>query len=117
MPEGSGTANVVTILNLKGGVGKTHTAWLLASVCQERGKRVHLVDSDTQGNLSSSFIFEPDGKLGVDFFFHPGADEDPDPYISPGLPFFLDLHVDPKNGILPYQPHRRRPLPRPLRPL
>jgi chromosome partitioning protein len=62
------SAPVLTILNLKGGVGKTHTAWLLASVCQERGKRVLLVDLDAQANLTSSFI-EPDDRPGVEAIF------------------------------------------------
>lgn len=30
-------AEMITILNLKGGVGKTHAFWLLAGVCEERG--------------------------------------------------------------------------------
>jgi MinD-like ATPase involved in chromosome partitioning or flagellar assembly len=49
-----GVNHVITVLNLKGGVGKTHTAWLLAAVCQERGKRILLIDTDTQGNLRGS---------------------------------------------------------------
>lgn len=68
-------APVVTVLNLKGGVGKTHTAWLLASVCQERGKRVLLIDTDTQGNLSSSFLDERAGP-GVEILFQPGHEPD-----------------------------------------
>ena len=32
-------AKAVTVINLKGGVGKTHTAWLLAGVCQERDRK------------------------------------------------------------------------------
>jgi len=54
--EQSGPGQVITVLNLKGGVGKTHTTWLLASVSQERGKRVLLIDTDAQGNLSNSFV-------------------------------------------------------------
>jgi hypothetical protein len=53
-------ARVITVLNLKGGVGKTHACWLLASVAQARGQRVLLADLDTQGNLSMSFV-GPDG--------------------------------------------------------
>ena len=48
-----GLGPVVTVLNLKGGVGKTHTVWLLASVSQERSLRILAVDLDTDGNLSS----------------------------------------------------------------
>lgn len=51
---------VITVLNLKGGVGKTHAVWLLASVCEELGIRILLVDTDPQGNLSNSFVKERD---------------------------------------------------------
>ena len=56
--------SVLTVLNLKGGVGKTHTVWLLASVCQERELRVLTVDLDTQGNLSNSFLPDRASQLG-----------------------------------------------------
>ena len=41
-------ATAITVINLKGGVGKTHTVWLLAGVCQERGKKLLVIDTDTQ---------------------------------------------------------------------
>jgi septum formation inhibitor-activating ATPase MinD len=49
MAASSHTARVVTVLNLKGGVGKTHTTWVLASICQERGKRQNQQDAGTKG--------------------------------------------------------------------
>jgi len=67
-------ANVITVLNLKGGVGKTHTVWMLASVCQERGKRALLIDTDTQGNLSTSFLGDDSPVPGIERLLHPGAD-------------------------------------------
>jgi chromosome partitioning protein len=67
---------VLTVLNLKGGVGKTHAAWLLASVCQERSLRFLAVDLDTQGNLSGSFLRGRDGRPGVEALFDPAADVD-----------------------------------------
>src|SRR5947207_12928010 len=69
-------SKVITILNLKGGVGKTHTAWLLASVCQERSLRLLAVDLDTQGNLTGSFPGEQCHAPGVEGFFHPAAEHD-----------------------------------------
>jgi len=69
------SSQVISVLNLKGGVGKTHTAWLLASVCQERGLRLLAIDLDTQGNLSSSFLPAPDGQPGVEVLFDPAAEQ------------------------------------------
>jgi len=65
---------VITVLNLKGGVGKTHTAWLLAGVCQERGKKLLAIDTDTQGNLTRSLL--PEGFTGpaIEALFDPAAD-------------------------------------------
>jgi chromosome partitioning protein len=67
-------ASVITVLNLKGGVGKTHAVWLLASVCQERSLRLLAFDTDTQANFSTSFLPDPRAGKGVDLLFHPGAE-------------------------------------------
>ncbi len=69
------SATVTTILNLKGGVGKTHTSWLIASVAQERGLRTLLIDTDTQGNLTSSFLAES-AAPGVERLFNPAEEPD-----------------------------------------
>jgi chromosome partitioning protein len=72
----SSKAHVLTVLNLKGGVGKTHATWLLAGVCQDRGKRVLLVDTDTQGNLTTSFLEDQSPAPGIERLLHPGSDGD-----------------------------------------
>ncbi len=69
-------ANVVTVLNLKGGVGKTHASWLLASVGLERQQRVLLIDTDTQGNLSNSFLPNTPHRPGVEQLLDPSVDAD-----------------------------------------
>lgn len=69
-------ATAITVLNLKGGVGKTHTTWLLASVCQERGQRLLAFDTDTQANLTSSFLTEADSQPRIEALFHPAAEHD-----------------------------------------
>lgn len=43
---------VISIINLKGGVGKTFTASNMAHILNNQGKSVLLVDNDKQGNLS-----------------------------------------------------------------
>lgn len=70
------SANVVTVLNLKGGVGKTHTSWLLAAVCLERQQRALLIDTDTQGNLSNSFLPDTPHRPGVEQLLDPSVDAD-----------------------------------------
>jgi len=63
------------VLNLKGGVGKTHTTWLLAAVCEERSARCLCVDLDTQANLTRNLLANPPTAPGVERLFHPGSDE------------------------------------------
>jgi chromosome partitioning protein len=75
-----GTA--ITVINLKGGVGKTHTVWLLAGVCEEQGKRVLVIDTDTQANITKSLLTSGENPLpGVEALFDPRDDADPQALI------------------------------------
>lgn len=47
--------NIISIANLKGGVGKTTITQNLAGVLQEEGHRVLLIDMDHQANLTAVF--------------------------------------------------------------
>jgi chromosome partitioning protein len=76
-------AKVITVINLKGGVGKTHTAWLLTGVCAERGTKLLAIDCDTQANLSRSLLDDRDSEPGLEVLFHPAADTDPTKLIRP----------------------------------
>ncbi len=70
-------STAITVINLKGGVGKTHTAWLIAGVCQERGHRLLVVDTDTQGNITRSLLPDFPGHGGIETLFDPRAEADP----------------------------------------
>lgn len=70
-------AEVITSLNLKGGVGKTHLCWLIASVCQERGRRCLIVDLDQQANITQSFLPDHTEPTGVERLFDPADDAEP----------------------------------------
>lgn len=59
-------SRVISIINLKGGVGKTFTAANMAHILNNQGKSVLLVDNDKQGNLSKLFgVYQEDVESGT----------------------------------------------------
>ena len=52
-------SRVISITNCKGGVGKTTTALNLGAALSDSGKRVLLIDSDPQGNLTAAMGYTP----------------------------------------------------------
>ncbi len=63
---------VISIVNLKGGVGKTATAINMASsLATEHGKRVLLIDADPQANATRFFGGENAPAKLYDVFTHP----------------------------------------------
>ena len=84
-------AKAITIINLKGGVGKTHTTWLLAGVCEELGHRCLAVDLDQQGNLTRNLLATESFERGSEVLFRPGADIEPQHVIQSSKFSHVDL--------------------------
>ncbi|MFM9963056.1 MAG: AAA family ATPase [Planctomycetaceae bacterium] len=60
MPDSTARrATIITSLNLKSGVGKTHACLLIAGVCQERNRKRLVLDLDKQGNISIKASTKP----------------------------------------------------------
>lgn len=53
---GNSKGPVVSVINLKGGVGKSTIAVLLSRFAAEQGRKVLAVDLDPQANLSQAFM-------------------------------------------------------------
>ena len=77
----------LSISNIKGGVAKTSTAATLAAGLHKRGKRVLMIDSDPQTNLSMCFTEEPeDGDPSLYSIYSKGAKiDDIKIEVKPGL--------------------------------
>ena len=52
-------ADIISVVNQKGGVGKTATSRFVADICASMGKKVLLIDFDPQASLTKSFDLEP----------------------------------------------------------
>lgn len=57
---GRGVQRRLCVVNQKGGVGKTTSAFTLAAALADLGRRVLAIDLDAQANLTTSFGFDPD---------------------------------------------------------
>lgn len=66
---------IITIMNLKGGVGKTTTAASIAYILgEEMGERILIADADQQGNISALYgRYDPEGLGMPELLETPGA--------------------------------------------
>src|SRR5512143_2920572 len=67
-------AQFVTLVNQKGGVGKTTTAVSLAAALGRRGQRVLLIDLDPQANATSALGIDGSDRDGI---YHALLDDTP----------------------------------------
>ena len=52
-------AMVISIVNIKGGTGKTITAYNLGAALADKGKKVLLIGNDSQASLTKALGFVP----------------------------------------------------------
>jgi cellulose biosynthesis protein BcsQ len=93
---------VISVLNLKGGVGKTTVTAHLGAALAAKGYRVLLGDLDLQGSLSSLFVHESvlaersDARLLLQHFLLGVADRQPCNILKYAVPIF-----DGQSAIIP----------------
>lgn len=87
-------AEVISILNFKGGVGKTTTAANLGTALWLLGKRVLLIDTDPQCNLTSLLGFKPNAE---DDTFYEWITSDNKEYAAPIYDRYEGLHFIPSS--------------------
>lgn len=90
---------VITVINFKGGSGKTTTAAHLAQKCALDGYRVLAIDLDAQASLSALHGFQPEFDLADGGTLYDAIRyEDPLPLSQIIRPtYFTNLHIVPGN--------------------
>jgi chromosome partitioning protein len=92
---------VICVVNRKGGVGKTTTAFNLAGALAQRKQQVLVIDLDPMGSLCRSLQIRPGGKTISDLLFGLGGSlgelirktHIPNLYVIPGDPNLRTLEM------------------------
>lgn len=107
-------SNIITIANLKGGVGKSTLSILFSYVLKDLGKKVLLIDMDSQNALTSYFrkyVFNFDKNniynllIGNVYFDQCISKINDNIFIIPSHPFldeFNDKNLDNKENLLSF---------------
>jgi len=91
----------ISVLNMKGGVGKTTTSLHIAAGLAGRGSRVLLIDADPQGNISHTLNLRHEttlrelmlGEASIDEVILRGARENLDIIVSTTAAFSLERQL------------------------
>jgi len=94
-------SHVICVVNRKGGVGKTTTAFNLAGALSQSGQQVLVIDLDPMGSLCRSLQIRPGGKTISDLLFGLGGSlgelirktHIPNLYVIPGDPNLRTLEM------------------------
>ncbi len=74
-------SKIISVINQKGGVGKTTIAFNLAKGLANKGFKVLAIDNDPQGNLTSAFLEDPTSMTADVKDFYDGDSTTPVPQI------------------------------------
>ena len=73
---------VISIINQKGGVGKTTSTINLGCALANQGQKILLIDLDPQGNASTGLGIEPNTRLKTIYEFLLNPELDPSTFIT-----------------------------------
>ena len=89
---------IISVSNVKGGVGKTTTAAVLSAGLTARGYKVLMIDSDPQTNLTMCFMPEPTD--GTPSLYHVYAEGKTLDEVKTSIKLNLDLVIGDRKSVV-----------------